>query len=218
MGLFLAVSAFQDASVESVADAVGRHLDASGVRASAPDGGEPAEDDEAQVFPPVKGWTMVFWPPYFTVFDGAATADISGRLGVLASTVHIYDGDYWAHLLFRDGVELDRFASMPDYFTEDPDELAELTREWAGNPAVVAEAFGRPVDQVAPYFVPIPAEGRSVKAFADDETELDDVWVFVDFWRRLGIIYEQPATTPATRVRLVPGWLDKLPVEQGTEL
>ena len=43
------------------------------------------------------------------------------ELRVLASIVRIHDGDYWSHALLRGGVILDRFASMPDYFTDDPE-------------------------------------------------------------------------------------------------
>lgn len=167
------------------------------------DEGEIDPADDVSAFGSVNGWTVVLWPEYFNIHDVAAVADMSGRLGVLASTVHTYDGDYWAHRLFRSGVELDRFASVPGYFAEDPNELLALEQRWAGNAMVVAEAVGCPVGQVAPYLVHVPAgaDGRAGKAFADDEFPIDDMWVFVDFWRRLGITRrrDSPIRRPAAR-------------------
>jgi hypothetical protein len=120
-------------------------------------------------------------------------------------------------------VFLDRFATMPDYFTDDPTEVARLTAKYAGRPAVVAEAVGLPVEQIAPYLVHVITEdgededGYYVtepemgKAFPDDEFDLDDAWVFVDFWRRLGIGYASDVRAYAARLRLAPGWSGKLP-------
>jgi hypothetical protein len=62
---------------------------------------------------PVNGWT------------GRQLAGLFRReIGVATITVRIHDGDY-------------RFASMPDYFTDDPD-------------AVVADVVGCQVERVAP--------------------------------------------------------------------
>lgn len=55
------------------------------------------------------------------------------------------------------------------------------------------------------------ADAAGVKAFPDDEFELDSPWVFVDFWRRFGPHHPEDLSTCAARLRLAPGWLDKLP-------
>jgi hypothetical protein len=49
------------------------------------------------------------------------------------------------------------------------------------------------------------------RAFPDDEFELDDAWVFVDFWRRLGPRYPDETTSHARALRLAPDWAGKLP-------
>jgi hypothetical protein len=72
---------------------------------------------------------------------------------------------------------------------------------------VIAEALGVPAASVAPYLIPPYSSGlfgwwmRRRKPFPDDQCTLADVWVFTDFWRRLGIPY--PETEAPTRsVRL----------------
>jgi len=178
--------------------------------------------DDVAVYPPAGGWTVVMWPGYFT--ELAAAEFVSLEMGVLASTVRIHDGDYWSHSLLRDGVFLDRFATMPDYFTDDPEQIARLKAKFAGQPMLVAEATGRPVEQIAPYLVHVEleddededgwdvAEPEMGKAFPDDEFDLDNAWVFVDFWRRLGIIYSNYEAPRGALLRLAPGWSGKLPV------
>ncbi|MEJ3747627.1 hypothetical protein WEI85_30595 [Actinomycetes bacterium KLBMP 9797] len=210
MGEFVTVSAFRTDDAGAVRDAAVEFFSAHAWSVRPVEGAEPVTDDDVLVHPATHGWTVVVWPGYFT--ELAAVADMSGRLGLLASTVRIHDGDYWSHTLMRDGVTLDRFATMPDYFTDDADEIARLRATYAGRPAVVASAIGCSQDLVAPYLIHIGLDEELGKAFPDDEFELDSPWVFVDFWRRLGIRYpdgEPPADGP--RLRLAPGWLGKLP-------
>lgn len=221
MGEFVTVSAFRTEAISDVLDAVGRFFAEHGWRTDQPDEAQPATEDDVLIYPAAAGWTVVGWPGFFT--ELAAAQYVSRELGVLASTVRLHDGDYWSHSLLRDGVILDRFATMPDYFTDDPAEAARLTAKYAGRPAVVAEAAGVPLGQIVPYLVHVVSEdaededGYSVeepamgKAFPADEFDLDDAWVFVDFWRRLGIGYPSDIRAYAARLRLAPGWSGKVP-------
>ncbi|GII59551.1 hypothetical protein Pth03_79400 [Planotetraspora thailandica] len=221
MGEFVTVSAFRTQDAEAVRDgAVGFFSVHSWPAEPFHSAGSVTEDD-VLIYPPVNGWTVVMWSGYFT--ELAAVEYISRQLGILTSTVRIHDSDYWSHALLRDGVVLDRFATMPDYFTDDPDEIARLRAKYAGQPAVVAEAIGRPVEQVAPYLVHVNLEdgededGYYVdepelgKAFPDDEFELDSPWVFADFWKRLGPRYPEDPSAYLARIRLASGWSNKLP-------
>ncbi|GIF66373.1 hypothetical protein Ais01nite_44080 [Asanoa ishikariensis] len=216
MGEFLAVSAFRTEHADQVMGSVERYVRTHGWRTEEVVGGS-AYDYKNHVlqYAPVDGWTVLLWPTYFT--DVPAAAFVSGELGVLASTAHIHDGDYWAHTLLRDGTILDRFASMVDYFTDDPAVVADLKRGWSGDPAVVASAIGRPVDDLRPYLVHIALgddeeeDPVEVKAFPDDRFTLEDAWVFVDFWRRLGITYPADVDAFAGRLGLAEGWFGKLP-------
>ncbi|MEV6243064.1 hypothetical protein [Lentzea sp. NPDC051838] len=215
MGEFVAASAFKTADVIAVVAAVSGFVAAHSSPAARVEAAEPVTADEVQIYPPANGWTVVLWPNYF--IEVAAAEHMSRELGVLTSTARIYDGDYWTHSLLRDGETLDRFASIPDYFAEDEDEAAALATKYAGKPEVIADATGCPVEQVAPYLVHIEEDEEGddepdrVKAFPDDEFELDSAWVFVDFWRRFGPRYPDDVSASAARLRLAPGWLDKLP-------
>jgi hypothetical protein len=221
MGEFVTVTAFRTEAVSEVLETIGRFFAEHGSRADQIDDSQPPTDDDVLIYPSAGGWTVVGWPGSFT--ELAAAEYISRELSVLASTVRIHDGDYWSHSLLRDGVFLDRFATMPDYFTDDPAEVARLTAKYAGRPVAVAEAVGLPVEQIAPYLVHVVTEdgededgyyvteSETGKAFPDDEFDLDDAWVFVDFWRRLGIGYPSDVQAYATRLRLAPGWSGKLP-------
>jgi hypothetical protein len=122
---------------------------------------------------------------------------------------------------------------MPDYFEQEPALAAELRTRWAGNPAVIAAAVNRPVDQIRPYLVHesgddelevdehgayiIPTDYEPPMAFDDDAFPIGSSWVFVDFWRRLGIAYPAPPkypdlpAAPAYGLELTPGWKHKLP-------
>ncbi|MBP2327410.1 hypothetical protein JOF56_007795 [Kibdelosporangium banguiense] len=181
MGEFVTVPAIETENEDAVSAATGRFFESCSWPARPVGNAEPVTEDDVLFFPPLNGWTVILWPAYFT--ELAAVESISRDLGVLVSTVRIHDGDYWCHSLLRNGSTLDRFASVPDYFTDDSGEIARLKAAYAGRPAIVAEAAGRTPDQVAPYFVPVATQEMG-KAFDDDEFGLDDPWVFTDFWRR----------------------------------
>ncbi|WP_089245901.1 hypothetical protein [Asanoa hainanensis] len=214
MGEFVATSAFRTDNADQVLASVERYVRAHGWSTTSVGESYDYENDVLQ-FAPAGGWSVVLWPTYFS--DVPAARFVSDELGVVASTVHIHDGDYWAHTLVRDGAVLDRFASMVDYFTDDLAVVAHLRRGWSGDPAVVASAFGRSVEELRPYLVHIDLgdddeeEPPSVKAFPDDEFTLDNAWVFVDFWRRLGITYPADVGGFAGRLALTKDWFGKLP-------
>jgi hypothetical protein len=115
---------------------------------------------------------------------------------VAASTVSIHDGDYWRHVLLHDGAVVDRFASMPGYFTDDPAETERLRVRYRGDAEVIAGTVGCRAEQVAPYLVHVDlgdddqgfevVEPELGRAFPDDQFERDDPGVFIDFWRRFG--------------------------------
>ncbi|MEV4535911.1 hypothetical protein AB0J82_19015 [Asanoa sp. NPDC049518] len=82
---------------------------------------------------------------------------------------------------------------------------------------MVAAATGRPADDLRPNLVHLELgddeeeEEEGAKAFPDDQFTLDDAWVFVDFWRRLGITYPSDVAAFAGRVALTKDWFGKLP-------
>jgi hypothetical protein len=204
MGGFIHMAALQSTDSRAIADAVVRYATACDVPAAAVPAGSASTQDFASVLRPDNGWSIVDWPRYFT---GPATATrwLSGQLGVVASLVEYYDGDDWNHIAFDRGEVRDRFASDPAGQTSELTSLAEARRRWSGNAGVVSALFGRQEQDITPYFArPRPlrrALARLVgtpanrgKARPDDRFDLDDPWVFVDFWKRLGITYPNDPT------------------------
>ncbi len=64
---------------------------------------------------------------------------------------------------------------------------ARLREQWRGNPEAVAAAFGVSVESLRPYYAYLGHQDAAGKAFPEDQAPLEDFWVFVDFWKRLGI-------------------------------
>lgn len=169
MGHFLAVSAFKDQSVDSVATHVKDYLARYGVTCDAVGEGNPDESQDALLYPPSNNWTVVLWPAYFNIHDFELCGRLSSAMQTLVSTIHVYDDDYWAHGLFRNGSFVDIFASKPAYFAEDADEAQRLRKKWKGNPQVIAAALTIPVESVAPYLVHVDQSNAQQKAFPSDE-------------------------------------------------
>ena len=212
--MFLAVSAFRQRSVADVADTIRAYCSKHGTSAEPCSPGELAGSDDACWFVPRNGWTTVLWPSFFNIHDEPFCRDASHNLSTLVSTVHVYDGDYWAHFLFEKGRLLDRFCSLPDYFSGEGEPIE--SESWAGDAELIASRTGADPQVLRRYLVHLdPEASESGKAWADDEFELEDVWVFVDFWRRMGIAYEDPESA-VQRLRLDPDHRRRLPVsDQG---
>jgi hypothetical protein len=210
VGNFLAVTAFRGLTAETVADAVAAYCRTYGLSSSVLGTNPGAGSQRAGVFAPVNGWTTVLWPPYFNIHDIDAATALSASTNTLISTMHVYDDEYWVHVLVRDGMVLDRFASRPDYFDPTPEERERLRDKFAGNADVTAAAVGVQADALRPYFRHLSGEAATGRAFTDDEFDLDDTWVLADVWRRMGIEYPDPAAVAVT-VDLGVGWQSTLP-------
>jgi hypothetical protein len=229
MGEFIYGVAVREADAARVAEAFADYARAHGIDTATV--GDP-EWGDVTMCATTSGWTVLGWPDDAFGHERNAARALSASLGTVASTVSVYDGDYWTHVLFDRGEEVDRFASVPDYFAEDEAEADQLKREYAGNPAAVAAAVGVDVAQVAPYLTVVPeddeeldaeeesmAAGRG-RAFPDDEHDLDGTWVFVDFWRRLGIPYSGDGVGPTYGVDMGPDatWAERLPQDNEWKL
>jgi hypothetical protein len=218
MGLFLAVSAFRSQPVASLADAVAFYAATHGVECRPVEASESHAEGESRhdafLFEPVDGWTVALWPGYFNIHDIELCRHLSRKLKTVASTVHVYDGDYWAHVLLDAGHVVDRFASVPDYFAESEVDKTEMRTLWAGHAESIAAVIDVPAESLAPYLVPNSPEieNRPIRAFHDDRFELADLWVFTDFWRRLGIHYPDDVANFSARLRFSDDYREKLPV------
>jgi len=133
----------------------------------------------------------------------------------------------------------------PSRFEEElgPEEIERAREEWRGNPEVIAAHFGVSAHVIRPYLAyqdDMPRqrtqsrfqEGlqwlgvtkwkpsyETIKAFPEDEHDLGDTWVFIDFWRRLGIVYPEDAGSSDKRLRIPAEVLQYtlLRAEQGSE-
>ena len=227
MGEFVDAVAVRS-SVDLVGPALVEFAAARGVHAALlPGTGPDVAKAQVTLYASSDEWTVTCWPGAGP--PAAAAEAVSRELQTVASVISVYDGDFWTHVLFDRGRERDRFASMPDYFEEDPEWVEQLRREWLGNPAIVAATLGRSVDQISPYLVHESGEELEVdewgayifppyqepaKAFPDDSAPIGVPWVFVDFWRRVGITYPD-AVPPTSGLNFAEGWEGQLP--SGTE-
>jgi hypothetical protein len=233
VGYFLAVSAFQDLPVDQLAQAIQHYAAKFGVACEMfnPDQAEPSPRTDATVFAPTDGWTIVLWPEYFNIHDFPTCETLSEQLSTLVSTVNVYDGDFWTHGLFEQGRLLDQFCSQPDYFAEDPETANQMRARWQGNPDVIASRFTIPVDDIRGYLLHLSSleegasQSRSLFSFLkrrkpsvldrkvkpDDDFELDNFWVFTDFWRSLGICYPDDVTEWAKLLRFASDFTKHLP-------
>jgi hypothetical protein len=215
MGLFLAVTAIR-AEHSRVANAVCQYAQTHGVKCKGiefAEGRGPSDRTDASIFRLENGWSRVLWPAYFNVHDFPVAQFLSAELSTLVSTINVYDGDTWAHGLFENGEELDRFGSVPSLYAEGEDNLEAVVAAWSGKPNVVAAAVGCSPEVLSRYFQHAPEGGfdeNEAKAFPDDEFDRNDVWVLVDFWRRMGITYPD-GSPPDAHLRMEKDFSKKLP-------
>ncbi|RAY11210.1 hypothetical protein DPM19_31105 [Actinomadura craniellae] len=172
------------------------------MRKHAAPAGEPGED--AEIYAAVNGWSVVLWPVYFFGV-GAATRNLATEIGGLAGAVFVHDDDYWLHALTRGGEVIDRSCSVPEAMFE----YLEPPGWCAGDPAALAAAVGADPEVVGRYLA--VGEERNRKAHPDDDHELWECRVFIDFWRRLGITWPARASDPAATVPMAAGWTKDLP-------
>ena len=234
VGAFVSVTAFRTTDPAALSAAICAYVEAHGVSCTAV-----AVNDEfasnTLIFQPKDGWTVVFWPDYFVGFDVPAVVAITRELRLLASTIFVADGGYWAHVLIENGEELDHFCSHPTQLNTRPAGPPVDAQKWRGNAALLARKFAKAESALAPYLRDLDAEEAAAKppkigffarffapapppfvagpAFPDDEYDLDDYDVFVDFWRHAGIHWpaDMELAAPAFCWRFGEDFADKLP-------
>jgi len=121
-------------------------------------------------------------------YDALAQA-LSGQLSTPVMVLYIYDDDYWGYWLYQEGREVDRFATLPDYFgPNDPPDRP-------GNAAAVAQSFGVEPKAIEKYLIPWPqglaaSDEEDVYAYESDFYALGDFWQLTDFMKALGFNYD----------------------------
>lgn len=216
MGNFLSVIAIRSDEAGHVSKGLQDHFSALGVTVTDVAASAPSDErHDISIYSARNGWVVVLFPAYFNIYDLPVARTISRDLNTQASLVHTYDSEYWAHFAIDRGEILDRFCSRTGH-----DEV-NLTKTWAGNPAVVAKLFDGQANEVSAYFVHDvelakqppngffskilrrnPASPLYPKAFPTDQFDLSNQWVFVDLWQKLGIVYPDDISSFEQRFRL----------------
>ena len=114
----------------------------------------------------------------------ALAKDLSENLPQPVMVLYIYDDDFWGYYLWHHGTELDRFATVPDYFGpgEPPDR--------PGNAQVVTQCFGQSYE-IDQYLLPWREDRMDVKAYDTDNYAIGDCWQMTDFMSVLGFNYDR---------------------------
>ena len=107
---------------------------------------------------------------------------LSSQLPGPVMVLYIYDDDYWGYFLYQSGRELDRFASLPDYFE---------TGSPPNRPGCVSaiEQIFAPARDVSPYLRPWNEEDMGSYACQGDQAVIGDCWQLADFMGALGYDY-----------------------------
>lgn len=213
MGYFLAITAFQADSPNMVINACVDYLKAYGIGAEVLPATVPFnEETDAKVFAPKSGWCVILWPSYFNTNDFPLVRTVCSKAGLTASTVHVYDSDYWEHLFCIGPDELHQYCSRPHYWAGEADSEVELRLAYNSNPSKLCKALDIDTSNIQPYLIDTDDRETWGKAFEDDEFELYDFWVFVDFWRRMGITFPpQFDKDIASVIRITGDFMTTLP-------
>jgi hypothetical protein len=211
-GGFDAMTAFRAQSVEDVIGSILEYADRYQVSAAEVPLTAPLDHQQhAIIYFPPGDWMIVWWPNYFNIHNFPLVRAIAKKKGWLVSTIHVYDSDYWEHLCCSGEIELHTFCSWPSYWKEAGEEDYDLFQNYDPDPIRLAETFEINPDIIRPYLVDVAGvKDNEQKAFEDDEFPLADYWVFVDFWRRLGIPYPENSDIKGA-VYLGNEFMDKLP-------
>lgn len=119
------------------------------------------------------------------------TQELSAELACPVMLCYIYDGDYWGYYFYENGMEIDSFSPIPDYFEEISDEERQ---RFAGNSKVIAQYFNVDEQKIKNYLQQwsddmLDSEESST-AYEDDEFSIGEDWQLTDFMRKIGYPYE----------------------------
>jgi len=213
----LAVTAIRDVSIIDVEDGILSYLRRNGVSSKIVEPGYTEDDShDCQIFENQKDWTIILWPEFFNIHDQPLARRLAGERGWFVSTISVYDGDYWMHLCCKGAQELHRFCSWPTYWAGEDEATVAEALNFDIEPSRLAVEVGVESSMIQPYLVDVEPLMRAepVKAHEDDEFPLQNMWVFTDFWRRMGVIYpDLSKIRPVRTLRLAPGFSSRLPTE-----
>ena len=188
MGLFLSMSGVVGATHAQVRSALERYVTLNKGELVE----EPLTTQDGNCLVISKGVTgvTVLYPGEFYEWDEPSSF-LSKETGKPVFSFHIHDGDLWMYVLFENGVVVDQFNPIPDYWQEVD---AKERQRWRGNAVEVAKRVPNVSEEsIRKYLIPwnddiLECEERK-KACPDDVFFYGDDWQLVDFMKRLGLTY-----------------------------
>ncbi len=186
MGLFLYVLAFPGGKEETCRAALERKIENCG----------------HNIQPDKCDWRLYPGGPAVQLNDGAVGFDYPEPLSKAVSCpvllAYIYDDDYWGYELWHRGKELDRFASLPDYFGQGSPPSKR------GDAELVASLFGVEPERIERYLVPWEDEDTGNRAYHEDQAAAGDSWQMADFLGALGFDYDLLCLPPGAYLEDTP--------------
>jgi hypothetical protein len=127
--------------------------------------------------------TTILYPNGYLEWDDSSQY-ISKDLNALVFSFHIHDGDLWMYVLYNNGIIIDQFNPIPDYWDDGISD--EEIDSWSGEATVVANHIPY-IDEndINKYLVrwDLDAE-EQIKAYPTDEYPQED-WQIIDFMKKL---------------------------------
>lgn len=131
--------------------------------------------------------------PYQGGIEFLFCKDVGSRLGGSWLELRIQEGSIWDYALYRGGKMLDKFSVCPQFWEGGELDAKEM-EAWKGKPAVLAEAWGLPVDGIRNYLVNWGYRNRpdtfdfelKGKAYSTDEHSYGNYEQFFDVLNVLG--------------------------------
>ncbi len=186
MGLFLALAGVIDASESEVAAALADYTNTKNGSFQAET--RSTEDDDTLVVHGDNGNTCLLFPSNFFDWDDVSKA-LSLFLKKAVFSLHIHDGDLWMYVLYRDGIQVDGFNPIPDYWDE---EISDEERaSFKGNAAIVSQYVSSVrSEDIEKYLVVWDLDADEPgKAYAHDEYPYGLDWQMLDFMKKLRLPY-----------------------------
>lgn len=133
-----------------------------------------------------KNGITVVYPDEFMEWEKASRF-LSQKLQCPTFSFHIHDGDLWMFRLYNNGVLVDQFNPIPNYWNENIPQT-EIEKQ-KGNPGLIAKLIPS-IDEkdIANYLVRWDFEGDPIKAHPEDKFENED-WQVIDFMEKIGLEY-----------------------------
>jgi len=145
------------------------------------------DNDNCCVIEEANGNTTIFNPYAYLEWDKSSEF-ISRDLNAPVFSFHIHDGDLWMYTFFVNGIIVDQFNPIPDYW--DDNISAEEMENWSGNAARIVEYLSNVnTADIEKYLVRWDLDSEeSEKAYSQDDFENED-WQLLDFMKKLKVPY-----------------------------